>query len=122
MIDQSTNFQADHLRVWVLLLWEWLKPPKVVTDTGSLTYFVVFIAMALTLSYFRIHYYISAPLKILFILYSLHALYYKGSFISLKWVRDFGRNLWENLGFTLGREWSNLSFEYQTCCSLYCSG
>ena len=36
-----------------LLLWEWLKPLKVVTDTASLTYFIVFIALALTLSYIR---------------------------------------------------------------------
>ncbi|WP_061810900.1 transglutaminase TgpA family protein [Rossellomorea vietnamensis] len=97
-----------------LLLWEWLKPLKVVTDTASLTYFIVFIALALALSYFRIHYAITACVKILFILYSLHGLYYRGSFFSPKWFREFSHDLWENLGLTLGREWPSLSFEYRS--------
>ncbi|MGG4170130.1 transglutaminase domain-containing protein [Rossellomorea vietnamensis] len=97
-----------------LLLWEWLKPLKVVTDTASLTYFIVFIALALALSYFRIHYAITASVKILFILYSLHGLYYKGSFFSPTWFKEFSHDLWENLGLTLGREWPSLSFEYRS--------
>lgn len=97
-----------------LLLWEWLKPLKVVTDTASLTYFIVFIALALALSYFRIHYAITACVKILFILYSLHGLYYRGSFFSPKWFKEFSHDLWENLGLTLGREWPSLSFEYRS--------
>ena len=97
-----------------LLLWEWLKPLKVVTDTGSLTYFIVFIALSLVLSYFRVHYFISAPVKMLFIFFSLHGLYYTGSFFNLTWLRAFGQDLWLNLGMTLGREWPNLSFEYRS--------
>ncbi|PFA68795.1 transglutaminase [Bacillus sp. AFS015802] len=97
-----------------LLLWEWLKPLKVVTDTASLTYFVVFIALALALSYFRIHYVITASVKVLFILYSLHELYYTGSLFAPGWLKKFGQDLWSNLGLTLGREWPSLSFEYRS--------
>ncbi|WP_044340669.1 transglutaminase TgpA family protein [Rossellomorea aquimaris] len=97
-----------------LLLWEWLKPLQVVTDTGSLTYFIVFIALSLVLSYVRVHYFITAPVKILFILYSLHGLYYTGSFFSLAWLRRFSHDLWVNIGLTLGRDWPGLSFEYRS--------
>jgi transglutaminase-like putative cysteine protease len=97
-----------------LLLWEWLKPLKVVTDTASLTYFVVFIALALVLSYFRIHYLITASVKILFILYSLNGLYYSSFFLAPSWLRKFGHDVWVNLGLTLGREWPSLSFEYRS--------
>ncbi len=117
MSHQSSKHQFFTIMIYLfgfLLLWEWLKPLKVVTDTGSLTYFVVFIALSLILSYFRIHTFISAPIKVLFILYSLNGLYYKGSFLAVAWFRDFSRDLWENLGLTLGREWPSLSFEYRS--------
>ncbi|MCR8850831.1 DUF3488 and transglutaminase-like domain-containing protein [Rossellomorea sp. SC111] len=110
----NTYFKIVTYFFGFLLLWEWLKPLKVVTDTASLTYFIVFIALALTLSYFRIHFAITASVKILFVLYSLHGLYYKGSFLSPKWFKEFSHDLWENLGLTLGREWPSLSFEYRS--------
>jgi transglutaminase-like putative cysteine protease len=97
-----------------LLLWEWLKPLKVVTDTGDLTYFILFIVFALTLSYFRIHFLLSGTVKAVFILVALHALYFQGSLLGLAWLGEFVKDVWRNLGLTLGRDWSGLSFVYRS--------
>ncbi|MCA1066560.1 transglutaminase domain-containing protein [Rossellomorea sp. AcN35-11] len=97
-----------------LLLWEWLRPLQVVTDTGSLTYFIVFIALSLVLSYFRIHYFITAAVKLVFILFAIHGLYYSGSFFTVTWPGAFLKDLWMNIGLTVGREWPSLSYEYRS--------
>ncbi|WP_175986561.1 transglutaminaseTgpA domain-containing protein [Bacillus sp. Marseille-Q1617] len=97
-----------------LLLWEWLKPLKVVTDTGDLTYFIIFIALSLTLSYFGVHYLLSGMVKTIFIMISLHALYIPGSLFDLAWLGVFAKDLWHNLGLTIGRDWSGLSFVYRS--------
>ncbi|WP_064091157.1 transglutaminase TgpA family protein [Rossellomorea aquimaris] len=97
-----------------LLLWEWLKPLKVITDTGSLTYFVVFIALSLILSYFRLHYFLTASVKSIFILFSLHSLYFTGSFFSFLWLGEFLKDLWVNILLTFGRQWPDLSFVYRS--------
>jgi transglutaminase-like putative cysteine protease len=97
-----------------LLLWEWLKPLKVVTDTGDLTFFIIFSALALTLSYFRVHYLLSGTMKTIFIMISLHALYFEGSLLDPEWLGVFLKDLWHNAGLTLGRDWSSLSFVYRS--------
>lgn len=97
-----------------LLLWEWLKPLKVVTDTGDLSYFIMFILLALTLSYFRVHFLLSGTVKAVFILVALHALYFQGSLLELAWLGEFVKDVWRNLGLTLGRDWSGLSFVYRS--------
>jgi transglutaminase-like putative cysteine protease len=97
-----------------LLLWEWLRPLQVVTDTGSLHYFLVFIALAMTLSYFRVKPFLSGPIKVLFILFSLQLLYFEGSFFNLAWIGYFLEEFTYNIGLTLDREWSSLSFMYRS--------
>jgi transglutaminase-like putative cysteine protease len=97
-----------------LLLWEWLKPLKFVTDTGDITFFIIFIALSLTLSYFRVHYLLSGTLKAVLILVSLHTLYFGGSLLDPSWLNVFVKDLWHNLGLTIGRDWSNLSFVYRS--------
>ncbi|MEG9298971.1 transglutaminaseTgpA domain-containing protein [Mangrovibacillus sp. Mu-81] len=97
-----------------LLLWEWLKPLKVVTNTGDLTFFILFIALSLTFSYFRVHYLLSGTVKTVLILVSLHALYFEGSLFDLSWVKVFIEDLLHNAGLTIGRDWSNLSFIYRS--------
>ncbi|MCA1057023.1 DUF3488 and DUF4129 domain-containing transglutaminase family protein [Rossellomorea aquimaris] len=97
-----------------LLLWEWLKPLKVVTDTGNLSFFVIFMALSLAMSHFRVHMAVSGAVKVLFIAVSMHTLYFDGSLFDPSWLGLFLEDLWLNLGLTLGRDWSDLSFPYRS--------
>ncbi|WP_110113905.1 transglutaminaseTgpA domain-containing protein [Bacillus sp. CGMCC 1.16541] len=87
-----------HVNKWVsvllyvgsfLLLWEWLKPLRVLTDTGQIQYFVIFLGLSFLLLMFSVPFYIQLPVKITFILYTIHSLYKEGSFFSSGWMGDF---------------------------------
>lgn len=66
-----------------LLLWEWLRPVGAITDTGSVTAFVLFIAMAFILSYFQVHFLISGAVKLLYMIVALKIWYFPGSILDL---------------------------------------
>jgi transglutaminase-like putative cysteine protease len=117
VIENTPTHRVQTIILYVLgflLLWEWLRPLQVVTDTSSLHYFLVFIALAMILSYFRVKPFISGSIKVVFILFSLQSLYFEGSFFSLLWIGPFLKDLTYNLELTLGREWSSLSFMYRS--------
>ncbi len=97
-----------------LLLWEWLRPLAIVTDTGGIHYFVIFIAMALTLYYFRVHPAISATLKTLFILFALHVFYFEEPLLGFSWIGVFIEDIIRNIGLTFSRDWPSLSFLYRS--------
>ncbi|MCP3742671.1 DUF4129 domain-containing transglutaminase family protein [Rossellomorea sp. BNER] len=96
------------------LLWEWLRPLQEVTDTGSLTYFVVFIALSFVFYYLNVHWILSACIKMIFIMYALQALYIDGAFLSFVWVGPLLSDFIENIKLTIGREWYELSFIYRS--------
>lgn len=58
-----------------LLLWEWLRPLKQLTDTDNLSVFIVFLVLSLTLSYFNINIFVRNGIKLLYVLYTLNFLY-----------------------------------------------
>ncbi|MBM7705071.1 DUF4129 domain-containing transglutaminase family protein [Metabacillus iocasae] len=80
-----------------LLLWEWLRPMKVVTDTAQTQYFVLFIALSFLLLMLHVPFYIQFPVKGIFILYSIHSLYREGPFLSLEWTHSFLRSMQEDM-------------------------
>ncbi|MBM7588394.1 transglutaminase-like putative cysteine protease [Bacillus pakistanensis] len=96
------------------LLWEWLRPLQEITDTGSLTYFVVFIALSFVFYYLKVHWILSVSLKAIFIMYALQALYIDGAFLNFLWVGPLLQDFIENIRLTIGREWYELSFIYRS--------
>jgi transglutaminase-like putative cysteine protease len=95
-----------------ILLWEWLRPLEDITDTGNLGYFVVFILLSITLYYLNINRYLSFAVKLIFISYSLYHLYADDTFMNP--VASMITDLWDNIGLTIGREWSMLSDMYRS--------
>ncbi|MGM0847297.1 MAG: transglutaminase TgpA family protein [Bacillota bacterium] len=95
-----------------ILLWEWLRPLDEVTDTGHLGYFVAFIFLSMVLYYFHLNKFLSFTIKTVFIVYSLYHLYADATLLhpAAAMVRD----LWDNIGLTIGREWSLLSDMYRS--------
>ncbi|KML29904.1 DUF3488 and DUF4129 domain-containing transglutaminase family protein [Rossellomorea marisflavi] len=112
--------QAHHLiniiiyGLGFLLLWEWLRPVGAITDTGSVTAFVLFIAMAFILSYFRIHFLISGAVKLLYMVVALKIWYFPGSLLDLSWVQEMFGEIGYNTGMMFGREWGSLTYMYQS--------
>lgn len=97
-----------------LLLWEWLRPLKELTDTGHLSVFLAFIFISLMMSYFGMPVIPSALIKMIFILYSVHFMYYEGTFFSAGWFGELIKEVQANAGFVLGTEWDALTNVFRT--------
>ncbi|GGH83162.1 hypothetical protein JOD43_002961 [Pullulanibacillus pueri] len=93
-----------------LLLWEWLRPLSVITNNGSVNYFVGFAAFSFLLTYLRLPYWLTFPVKFIAIVYALHLLFfYNTSFFSGLWVDYFFEDLRENLIFVFDGNWVGLT-------------
>lgn len=97
-----------------LLLWEWLRPLKLLTDTGYISVFLLFIFVSLLLSYLRWHFVITFSIKFIFILSSLHFFYFEGSVIQFGWLSILFQEIKINLGYVLDTEWTSLSDIFRT--------
>ncbi|WP_421382935.1 transglutaminaseTgpA domain-containing protein [Bacillus salacetis] len=110
---QKRNLQRGLLYgLAFILLWEWLRPLNDITDTGNLGYFVVFILLSMTLYYLNWNKFLSFAIKLVFIVYSLYHLYADDTFMHP--VAAMIADLWDNIGLTIGREWSMLSDMYRS--------
>ncbi|MFT4417212.1 transglutaminaseTgpA domain-containing protein [Fredinandcohnia humi] len=88
-----------------LLLWEWLRPLKVVTDTEDLAVFVVFIAICFLLLFLQVRFVYSALIKGILILYTIRSLYFENAFLDPTWIKDFLVDFITNIGFLFQANW-----------------
>ncbi|RSK25741.1 transglutaminase family protein [Bacillus sp. HMF5848] len=91
-----------------LLLWEWLRPLKDVTDTERITVFVVFIAVGLLLSFLQIRLWLTVLIKSTIILFSINILYFQLPFFKKEWWGLFFEELQINVAYLFSQNW--LSF------------
>lgn len=99
-----------------IILWEWLRPLVVITDTGNLYVFILFTLFCFVLMYLRIASFISIPLIFISIMFGLHHIFFEGSFIregfsTLTW---FGADLARNIQFLISNKMDLLSFEFRS--------
>ncbi|HEX6922345.1 MAG TPA: transglutaminaseTgpA domain-containing protein [Bacillales bacterium] len=94
-----------------LLFWEWLRPLAIITNTGSLSVFVMYTAFAFLLSYLQLPFWITTPAKILAMLYALHSLFFSYfiPFFDPKWLAYFIKDTVENVGLLFAADWVQLS-------------
>ncbi|TLS35316.1 DUF4129 domain-containing transglutaminase family protein [Pseudalkalibacillus caeni] len=97
-----------------LLFWEWLRPLTVITDTNQTEIFILFTAFLFLLSYFQMPVWISIPLKAVALLYSIHALFFPGSFFDREWLDYLISDFIRNTGFVFDANWNSLSSVYRT--------
>jgi transglutaminase-like putative cysteine protease len=97
-----------------LLLWEWLRPLKELTDTGHLSVFLGFVFISLMMSFFSMPVFPSALIKIIIILYSVHFMYYEGTFFSLEWLGNLLTELTANSVVIMNAEWTEISNVFRT--------
>lgn len=96
------------------LLWEWIRPLESITDTGNSYLFVLFILMSFALYIINIRKGIDIVLKVIFILFSLHHLFYHQHLLELTWIFDFFGNLFHNLKRLFAGHWDLLSGEFRS--------
>lgn len=99
-----------------IVLWEWLRPLPVISDTANLNVFVWFTLFCFVIMYLRLASYIAIPLIFIVMMYSLHEVFFEGSFLQegfhmLVW---FGGDLVRNVSYLKDGETINLSFEFRT--------
>lgn len=92
-----------------LLLWEWLRPVEQLTDTANLSVFIVFLFICLAFAYFNTKILIRIGVKLLYIGYTLHALYFDGSFFQLRWIGELSTDFTRNIGFVFQGGWVQLT-------------
>ncbi|WP_335872522.1 transglutaminase domain-containing protein [Bacillus sp. 2205SS5-2] len=109
------NWQrATFFLMGFILLWEWLRPLEVVTDTGDINYFLFFIFMSLCLAYYQASVWLSLALKTLVVLYSIHALYYSVPLLSFEWVGLLLGDVFAGVGWIFQQEWTQLTNPLRT--------
>ncbi|UII56317.1 transglutaminaseTgpA domain-containing protein [Cytobacillus spongiae] len=91
------------------LLWEWLRPVELLTDTSYIGVFLIFLSGSLLLFFLKVHAILRMFLKSLFILYALHYLYFEGSFFQLSWISLLVANFQESIGLIFAQEWESIS-------------
>lgn len=97
-----------------ILIWEWLRPLEVVTDTANSIYFVIFTAICFSLYFLRLPLWLSMPLRFILLLYILHDLFFEGSFIAMSWISSFYEDLVINTSALFDSQWFEMSDLYRS--------
>lgn len=97
-----------------ILFWEWLRPLEIVTDTANSIYFVIFAGSCFLLYFLRIPFWLSSPLRFVFLLYILHALFFEGSFFNVEWLYGLYGDVALNTQSLLNSQWMKMSDLFRT--------
>jgi transglutaminase-like putative cysteine protease len=97
-----------------VLLWEWIRPLKELTDTGYLYMFIFYIFLSFVMAFFHVRMWISSPIKIFYILSCVHVLYLEEAFFSPTWFNGILADLINNFGLVLAGEWVELTNVFRT--------
>ncbi|MBD8070762.1 DUF3488 and DUF4129 domain-containing transglutaminase family protein [Bacillus sp. PS06] len=92
-----------------LLLWEWLRPLKVVTDTAELYIFIVFIGICFIFSFLKVKSWLSAIFKLIAIFILLNHIYFGDSILGLRWLPLFFSDLSYNVGLMFEANWMEMT-------------
>lgn len=113
------KLQSKILNMWLyicgfLLLWEWLRPLKQLTDTANLTVFIIFLVISLVLAYFKVNIFVRNGIKLLYVLYTINLLYFEDSFFKLKWLFYMTDSVIENMRVVFQGNWMSLTDDFRS--------
>ncbi|MBD1383130.1 DUF4129 domain-containing transglutaminase family protein [Metabacillus arenae] len=111
--DRRVSFYAYYLFAF-LLLWEWLRPLESFTDTRQTSIFVFFIAISFLMTSLKTKWYIAVPVKIGFILFILHGLFFEGNLFSMTWVSMLFEEITYNFSFIQQARWMEMTDSFRT--------
>lgn len=97
-----------------ILIWEWLRPLEVITDTANSIYFIIFTAICFILYFLRLPLWLSMPLRFVFLLYILHDLFFEGAFLGIDWLYRLYADIVINTQALFNSEWFEMSDVYRS--------
>ncbi|MDQ0202196.1 transglutaminase TgpA family protein [Neobacillus ginsengisoli] len=97
-----------------LLLWEWLRPIRQLTNTGHMETFVLFLLISVLSYFLRIKWIWKFLINLMYIMVSINRLYYKEGFFHLSWLQSFFSDFKNNMVLLFARNVEDLSNELRT--------
>ncbi|PLS14639.1 transglutaminase [Bacillus sp. M6-12] len=97
-----------------LLLWEWLRPVKQLTNTEHLYPFIWFIILSLILHYFQAKMIARTLLMVGYIAVFINILYFELSFSNPEWIVLLIKNISTGLTRVFAADWVSLTNEFRT--------
>ncbi|MBB4826700.1 transglutaminase-like putative cysteine protease [Sporosarcina luteola] len=97
-----------------ILLREWLLPVMSLTDTDYLGIFMVFIGLSFLSSLFRVKWWISVPVKGLYILWAVHFVFLKLNFFTTDSLSLLLSDLMSNFSVFANGEWGEITNPFRT--------
>ncbi|MBE1556731.1 DUF4129 domain-containing transglutaminase family protein [Sporosarcina limicola] len=97
-----------------LLLREWLIPVIVLTDTGYLWLFLVFIAMTFLMALVGAKWWVTVPIKIIYVVWAVHYVFLEKVFFTKETAVQLLPDILSNTGIIMGGNWENLTNPFRT--------
>ena len=97
-----------------ILLWEWLLPVIELTDTEYIGIFLYFIAISFLFGLLKMRWWYSVPLKIIYLFFAIHYVFFKTAFLSRETVSLLFQDLLSNVGIIAAWNWGGITNPFRT--------
>lgn len=97
-----------------VLLREWLLPVIELTETGHLSLFLIFIGLAFILSLVSAKWWISLPLKVMYIFWVVHYIYFGVFLLSKETIALLLSDLYPSFAIIISGDWASISNPFRT--------
>lgn len=112
---QKSNLLTSFLYLCgFLLLLEWLWPLKHLDATAKISIFIIFLGISFLLAYLNSKFIFNVLVKWLYIFYTLHYLYFEGSFFQFKWIALFAADVQYNIQLIFQADWQGLTLMFRS--------
>ena len=96
------------------LLLDWLIPIMELTNTGQLPLFLLFIVLAFMFSFFGVKWWITVPVKMIYIFWVVHSVYIGASLLSLKTIGVLVSDIASNFSIITNGGWEGMTNPFRT--------
>ncbi|WP_339253760.1 DUF4129 domain-containing transglutaminase family protein [Sporosarcina sp. FSL W8-0480] len=97
-----------------MLLWEWLLPVIELTDTEYIGIFLWFIGLSFLFRLIGMKWWLSVPLKLIYLFWSIHFVYYHIVFLTKESTTLLARDLFSNFAIIAVGDWQNITNPMRT--------
>ncbi|WP_318618136.1 transglutaminase domain-containing protein [Sporosarcina sp. YIM B06819] len=97
-----------------VLLREWLMPVMELTDTDYLGLFLLFVAIAFLLALIGARWWITVPVKIIYIVWVIHYVYLDKVLFSKDTIFFISKDILSNVSIIIGGDWDNITNPFKT--------
>lgn len=98
----------------IVLLWEWFIPIMELTDFGNSTLFMIYLILFFVLALFRLPWWISGIIQLLYVLWAIHYMYFDQFIISFETIGIILQDIRQNIALVFQGDLSELSNLFRT--------